>query len=121
MAKRKSERTRPYRNTEEVTRDLDIIPLEELEITVTEDDAFLCGRMVHTVYTRRKGLHWVTDWEGIRRIACETFIVDSGPKIGTSFLFSEPPAVEPTEEERAANRAQILRIAAQNMVDMGIW
>lgn len=51
----------------------------------------------------------------------ESAVMDSGPKMGTTLCYTPHPAVEPTEEERAANRAQIKRVAAQNMVNMGIW
>ena len=51
----------------------------------------------------------------------ESAVMDSGPRYGTTLCYTPHPAVEPTAEERAANLAQIKRVAAQVMVDMGIW
>ena len=77
--------------------------------------------LLHTDMTRRRGLHWITDRRGERVLVDESAVMDSGPKMGTTLCYTPHPAVAPTEEERAANRAEIKRIAAQVMVDMGIW
>ena len=47
-------------------------------------------------------------------------ILDSGPA-GVRVVFSEPPAVEPTQEERDYNRKALQRVAAQAMYDQGLW
>lgn len=121
MAKRKGAEKAPYGGTEALTRQMDIRPLEELVITVEEFDETIGKTTYHTVLTRRKGLHELTDKNGERVLADESAIMDSGPKYGTTLCYTSHRMEEVPEEVRAANLAEIKRVAAQVMVDMGIW
>lgn len=121
MAKRKSSPASTYTSGEQLTLEMDIEPLEELVVTVESFDEQIGNMLLHTDMTRRRGLHWITDRRGERVLVDESAVMDSGPKMGTTLCYTPHPAVAPTEEERAANRAEIKRIAAQVMVGMGIW
>ena len=116
MAKRKSSPASTYTSGEQLTLEMDIEPLEELVVTVESFDEQIGNMLLHTDMTRR-----ITDRRGERVLVDESAVMDSGPKMGTTLCYTPHPAVAPTEEERAANRAEIKRIAAQVMVDMGIW
>ena len=120
MAKGKSPAS-TYKSGEQLTLEMDIEPLEDLVVTVESWDEQIGTMLLHTDMTRRKGLHWITDRRGERVLVDESAVMDSGPKMGTTLCYTPHPAVEATEEERAANRAQIKCVAAQNMVNMGIW
>ena len=107
-----------------------IEPVEELVVTVKEKKEHFSWTTMDTVITRRKGLHWFsaivkkpgedhvrTPWT----LVVESVTCASGPKQGCSFCLGEYKDVEVSEEERAANRENIKRIATEVMVRMGIW
>lgn len=101
--------------------DLNIEPLEELEVTVKTVHEKIGRYEADTVITRRKGLHWLTEMSGARVLVDESATMDSGPKLGTTLCFTPHSDVEVSEEERAANRENIKRIATEVMIRMGIW
>lgn len=121
MGKRKNNPASTYTSGAQMALEMDIEPVEELVITVESFDEQIGNMLLHTDMTRRKGLHWITDRRGERVLVDESAVMDSGPRYGTTLCYTPHPAVEPTAEERAANLAQIKRVAAQVMVDMGIW
>lgn len=121
MGKRKSDPASTYKSGAQMALEMDIEPVEELVITVESFDEQIGNMLLHTDMARRKGLHWITDRRGERVLVDESAVMDSGPRYGTTLCYTPHPAVEPTAEERAANLAQIKRVAAQVMVDMGIW
>ena len=101
--------------------DLHIEPLEKLDVTVSTMEETIGKNKVTTVITRRKGLHWLTEISGERVLVDESATMDSGPKYGTTLCFTPHSDVEVSEEERAANRANIQAVAAKVLTDLGIW
>lgn len=101
--------------------ELNIKPLEELEVTVKTIHEKIGRYEVDTVITRRKGLHWITDMFGARMLVDESATMDSGPKVGTTLCLTPHSDVEVSEEERAANREMVKKVATKVMIDMGIW
>ena len=101
--------------------DLNIEPVEELEVTVKTIHETIGEQEVDTIMTRRKGLHWLTERTGKRVLVDESATMDAGPKFGTTLCFTPHQDVEVSEEERAANRANLKRIATEVLVRMGIW
>lgn len=103
-----------------------IEPLEELEVTVkTYPTVISKKRTANTIQTRRKGLHWFTAVRGDtvripRTLVVESVTMDDGPD-GMTLCITEYKDVEVSEEERAANRENIKRIATEVMIRMGIW
>lgn len=66
------------------------------------------------------GLHMLR--RGDREILVEqTTIHDGGEKLGVAITATIPPEVPPTEEEREANRRQVIAVATQILRDKGIW
>ena len=102
-------------------RDLNIEPLEELVVTVKTIHETIGKDQVDTIMTRRKGLHWLTEMSGERVLVDESATMDAGPKYGTTLCFTPHSDVEVSEEERAANRAAIQKIATQVLTSQGIW
>lgn len=102
-------------------RELNIEPVEELVITTKIIHEKIGRYEVDTVMTRRKGLHWLTAMSGERVLVDESATMDSGPKLGTTLCFTPHSDVEVSEEERAANRELIKRVATDVMIRMGIW
>ena len=70
----------------------------------------------------------VVHWVGLHSIRIgeqeilsdRSTISDSGP-VGVSVAYTKPPETEPTQEEREYNRRMIQKVAAQAMVEQGIW
>lgn len=102
-------------------RDLNIEPLEELVVTTKIIHEKFGKHEVDTVMTRRKGLHWLTEMSGKRVLVDESATMDAGEKYGTTLCFTPHSDVEISEEERAANRERIIRVATQVLIDQGIW
>lgn len=107
-----------------------IEPIEDLVTSVWEKDEQFDKMKMHTVYTRRKGLHWLRSvykyQDGEKEKLPWTLVVESmtaaaGPKYGCSICMESYRDVVVTEEERQANRENINRIVNQVMVRMGIW
>ena len=105
-------------------------PLEDLVVTHWEEDEQFDKMKMHTVFTRRKGLHWLRsvykypDGEEDKvpwTLVVESMTAASGPKYGCFIGMEEYRDVVVTEEERRANRENINRIVNQVMVRMGIW
>ncbi|HJC00052.1 MULTISPECIES: hypothetical protein [Oscillospiraceae] len=101
--------------------DLNIEPLEELEITTKVIHEKIGRYEVDTIMTRRKGLHWLTEMSGERVLVDESATMDSGEKLGTTLCFTPHKDIEVSEEERAANRELIKKAAIKAMIDRGIW
>lgn len=101
--------------------DLNIEPLEELEITTKVIHEKIGRYEVDTIMTRRKGLHWLTEMSGVRVLVDESATMDSGEKLGTTLCFTPHKDIEVSEEERAANRELIKKAAIKAMIDRGIW
>ena len=101
-----------------------IEPVEELVVTVKEVEKHFSWTTMDTVITRRKGLHWfsaIIKKPGEDHVRTESVTCASGPKQGCSFCLGEYKDVEVSEEERAANRENIKRVATDVMIRMGIW
>ena len=79
--------------------DLNIEPLEELEITTKVIHEKIGRYEVDTIMTRRKGLHWLTEMSGERVLVDESATMDSGEKLGTTY------ALRPTRILRSAKRS----------------
>lgn len=107
-----------------------IEPIEDLVTTVWEKDEQFSKMKMHTVFTRRKGLHWFrcfykkegrvverTPWT----LVVESLTSAAGPKYGCALGMTEYRDVVVTEEERAANRELIKKAAIKAMMDQGIW
>lgn len=101
--------------------DLNIDPVEELEVTVKTIQETIGAHQVETVVTRRKGLHWLTEMSGARVLVDESATMDAGPKYGMTLCFTPHSDTPVSEEERAANRARIQQVTAQVLTDLGIW
>ncbi|MEQ2454931.1 hypothetical protein [Flavonifractor hominis] len=102
-------------------QDLNIEPLEELVVTTKIIHEKIGRHEVDTIMTRRKGLHWLTEMSGKRVLVDESATMDSGEKLGTTLCFTPHKDIEVSEEERAANREMIKKVATKVMIDMGIW
>ena len=109
------------KSPEEWAEELQIEPMEPLTVTRRAYDHMLGDEPYHTVETRWKGLHQLTDRRGERVLADECAVMDSGPKLGAALCITNHPEREATEEERARNRAHIQEVGNQVLRRMGIW
>ena len=109
------------KSPEELAEELHIEPLEPLTVTRISYDRMLGEEPYHTVETRWKGLHRLTDRRGERVLADECAVMDSGPKLGAALCITNHPEREATEEERARNRAHIQEVGNQVLRNAGIW
>lgn len=82
---------------------------QPLAITVKHTSTMYRGKACPTETIRWKGLHKVRFGDK-EQLADESMIFDSGPKLGVSVCVTPHPEVEPTAEERAANRERIREV-----------
>lgn len=88
--------------------------------TVEEHMATVRGKPFRAKLYRRNGLAEYIERDGSVTLADSACFYDCGSD-GVSRSYIRHRDVLPTEEERAAGRKLIQDIAAQAMVDMGIW
>ncbi len=107
-----------------------IEPIEELVVTVKEVEQQFSWTTMNTIITRRKGLHWFSaikklpEGDHVRTpwtLVVESVTFASDRNQGCSLCLREYKDVEISEEERAANREKVKRIATEVMIRMGIW
>lgn len=89
--------------------------------TVEVTEKTIGGQLLPVTITRRVGLCEYIGSDGKPFLADEAVFMDFGPKLGVQRSFLMHPEVEPTEEERAANRARLLQAVCQAMDEQGLW
>lgn len=89
--------------------------------TVEVTERRIGGELLPVTITRRVGLCCYLDHDGKEILADEAVFMDFGPKLGVQRSYLMHPDVEPTEEERAGNRARLLEVAYKAMEDQGLW
>lgn len=95
--------------------------LSNISVRVEEEDTFLAGKHYHEVTTRRKGLAWYTGKRSPEPfLADEAVFVDRG-RDGTASSFTLHKDEEPPADERETGRKHIREVAAQVLIDQGIW
>lgn len=93
---------------------------QPVTVTTTVGSTTYRGQEYETIKARWKGCH-------LLRIGEEEFLVDesmtfdAGPRLGVTLVFERHREVPFTEEECAAGRAHILRVATDVLVGQGIW
>lgn len=89
--------------------------------TVEVTERRIGKELLPVTITRRVGLCCYRDRSGKEIMADEATVLDFGPKLGVQRSYLLHPEVEPTEEERAANRARLLEVAYRAMDEQGLW
>lgn len=79
------------------------------------------GREYPVTVTRRKGLDTYTAPDGRTILADAATFIDYGPKLGVTRNYTLHPETEPTDEERAENRAKLQAVVAKCLTEQGLW
>lgn len=89
--------------------------------TIEHAERVIDGKTLPVTITRRKGLTEYVDSNGATFWADEATYIDYGPRLGITRTYVKHPEQEPTEGERAANRARIREAATRAMIEQRIW
>lgn len=92
----------------------------EVKVTVETKERTIGGKVYQVTITRRKGLDTYIE-DGKEFLADEAVFSDYGPRMGISRSYTLHKDEQPTEAEREAGRRRIQQVAAQAMIDQGIW
>lgn len=98
-----------------------VIGTWDVEETVEVTERTLCGKVLPVTITRRVGLCEYKGMDGKTILADEALFLDYGPKLGVTKVFTQHPAVPPTEAEREAGRERIRQAAIQAITEQGLW
>lgn len=96
------------------------LPGEPLEVTVKQKSTSYRGRLWPTMCIRWRGLHRIQFGE-MDFLAVESMVSNSGPTVGVSTAWTRQPERPPTEEERAAVRANFERLMLETFGCKVIW
>ena len=86
----------------------------EVKVTVETKERTIGGKVYQVTITRRKGLDTYVE-DGKEFLADEAVFSDYGPRMGISRSYTLH------KDEREAGRRRIQQVAAQAMIDQGIW